>query len=389
MNDTTATKPRKRRKVRVIDCDGIAVREIRPGYFMADLYANGKRQRPCFDALDEAKVWCREKAIELRNFGISSFNLSEAERFDARRALDLLQGSATLVAAVQEYMRRHPVMKSETVARTAAKYVRNMIDSGCRPLSITEKRQKFRLLSAHFKHRKTASLDESDLVAWCKAQGYHGTNFDNYLGAGRSLLNFFAGKKRTKRQRDERLPVTWPVAIVKNLFETAQKNTPDLIPALTVLFFCGLRPHEMMRLTWGHIDLVDAHVNLTADICKTRTARHVQIPANAQRWLALCRRDAGNIIASPRAYRTARVKVMEKAGLKQWPVDVARHTFATAHYTAHGDAAKTAQQLGHFGNLEMFVRHYKGQMKTKDALAYWNIVPGSGGIVIPLTRSAA
>jgi integrase len=264
-----------------------------------------------------------------------------------------------------------------------------MIDSGCRPLSISEKRQKFRLLCASFKHRPTASLDESDLIAWCKAQGYRGTNFDNYLGAGKSLLTFFAGKKRTKRQRDERPPAIWPAATVKKLFDTAEQNTPDLVPALTVLFFCGLRPHEMMRLTWGHIDLADYHVNLTADICKTRTARHVEIPDNAQQWLAKYRRDAGQIVASPSAYRNARMKLMEKAGLTEWPVDIARHTYATAHYTAHSDAAKTAQQLGHFGNLEMFVRHYKGQMKTKDAADYWKIVPHQERNVIQLAQSAA
>ena len=100
MSDTKTAKTRKRRKIRVIDCDGIAVREIRPGYFMADLYANGKRERPCFDSLDKAKVWCREKAIEYRNFGLSTFNLTEGERFDARRALDILSGTATLAAFV-------------------------------------------------------------------------------------------------------------------------------------------------------------------------------------------------------------------------------------------------------------------------------------------------
>jgi integrase len=389
MNDTKTSKTRTRRKVRVIDCDGIAVREIRPSYFMADLYVNGKRERPCFDSLDKAKVWCHEKAIEYRNFGLSSFNLTEGERFDARRALDILSGTATLAAAAQEYIRRHPLKKGESIARTAAKYIRQMMNGGCRPLSIKEKRCKFRLLCADFKYRATVSFDESDFAAWVDAKGYTGTNRENYLNACRSLLNFFHGKKRTKRQRDERPPATWPASLVKKLFHTAEQNTPAMIPALTVLFFCGLRPHEMMRLTWGHIDLDDGHVNLTADICKTRTSRQVEIPHNAQQWLAKYRHESGKIIASESTYRTTRETLMKKAELTEWPVDIARHTYATAHYTAHSDAAKTAQQLGHFGNLEMFVRHYKGQMKTKDAADYWKILPHEKHNVIQLVQGVA
>ena len=66
---------------------------------------------------------------------------------------------------------------------------------------------------------------------------------------------------------------------------------------------------------------------------------------------------------------------MKLAKIDRWPVDVSRHTYATAHYMAHQDAAKTAAQLGHFEGLSTFTRHYKGLMTPRDAAKYWKIKP--------------
>jgi hypothetical protein len=83
---------------------------------------------------------------------------------------------------------------------------------------------------------------------------------------------------------------------------------------------------------------------------------------------------------------------MEMCALSVWPKDVARHTFATAHYNAHQDAARTMAQLGHFGSPQMFLTHYKGvPMSAADAAAYWKIEPAKkkeGRKIIPFEQAA-
>jgi hypothetical protein len=71
---------------------------------------------------------------------------------------------------------------------------------------------------------------------------------------------------------------------------------------------------------------------------------------------------------------------MSACGIAKWPVDVARHTFATMHYNAHQNAASTMAQLGHFGNPQTFVTHYKGvPVSAADVKAFWSIRPERTG----------
>jgi hypothetical protein len=103
--------------------------------------------------------------------------------------------------------------------------------------------------------------------------------------------------------------------------------------------------------------------------------RNVEIADNLRAWLTVYR-SSGPVAPSPSRYRDQREAVMKASGVSAWPVDIARHTFATMHYNAHQNAAATMAQLGHFGNAQMFVKHYKGVPVTADeAAAYWKIKP--------------
>jgi hypothetical protein len=104
--------------------------------------------------------------------------------------------------------------------------------------------------------------------------------------------------------------------------------------------------------------------------------RHVDISQNLMAWLIRYRKAEGPLVPSQSRFRDQREVVMAKAGVKSWPVDVARHTFATMHYNTHQNAAATMAQLGHFGNPGIFVKHYKGVPVTPaEAAAYWSIKP--------------
>lgn len=384
---------RKRRELKqpAFTVAGIRIREIRPGYFMADFRRMGKAERKCFRSRGEAETWASAKGQEIINRGLDAFRLSDDERRDALRALEILRGSATLAAAAEEYIRRHPLARGESLARLCARYLVDMGRRGCRPISVQEKRQKFRLFCADHGRDASGALDAGMIDEWADAKGYRGTNRENYVGALRSLLNFRDGRQRVKMQRDERLPVTWSADAVSAMFAAAE-NDPALhpvLPALAVLWFCGLRPHEVLRLTWAHIDLEGRTIRVTPDITKVRAVRNVDIPANAARWIAAYASGAPRPLVSggPHVFRRLREALMAAAGIKAWPADVSRHTFATAHYGAHQDAAATMAQLGHFESAAIFTRHYKGLMPPAGAAGYWQIIPASGRI-IELPRGA-
>ena len=61
--------------------------------------------------------------------------------------------------------------------------------------------------------------------------------------------------------------------------------------------------------------------------------------------------------------------------LKEWAPDCSEAYVASCHYAAFKNAADSAEQLGHGGNLQMFFRHYRNRVKEPEALAFWQILP--------------
>jgi len=372
-------KHRGRHRMRTEYEKGFAIREWthRPGYYVVDFQIGGRRVRKGFPSLEQAKTFCQEKRVEITNKGTQTLNLPEKVRADALAAMRVLQGTGvSILAAAEDYVRRHPTTLGETVRQTCDRYLETMQSNGRRSLSIYEKRLKFNALCKAMGETSTAAVDEADIRAWALARGVSSTTTEAYVGAGLSLLTFFHGKLKARGSSDQKPPVTWDVKVVTDIFAKAAASVPEIVPALTVLFFAGIRPHEMMRLSWAQIDTTARLIRLTGEQTKTRTMRNVDLSDNAVAWLT-ARRGTGLIVPSRTAYRRMQVKLMEACGLADWPTDVARHTFATMHYNAHQNAATTMAQLGHFGNPQTFVTHYKGvQAPAADVAAFWRIMPG-------------
>ena len=373
---TTESKTYKTR-IKVVNKISILLHRTDPRtgkkYYCVNLRRGGENNRKFFSTLEEATIYCQQKGAEIKRKGYGAFQLSDTQRLDALEAFTLLGGDTTLTAAVKEYLRIHPRQKSESVLRTAAKYLREMKAEGRRRISIMEKRQKF---------------TKVDVIAWADKRGYKGQNKDNYTGAILSLLNFYAGNKR-KPGRKSWVPVTWGPERVEKILRLAEEQVPDAVPWLVLLWFCGLRPGEAEQLTWENVRLDDANIFIDAKISKIAASRTVDLAPNALRWLTAYRKMSGPVSGGMYVARAYRERLKELAGVDKWPNDVARHTFATAHYTQFGDAAQTLSQMGHFEGPQTFVRHYKGMMTNKDAAAFWAIEPSRTAVILPQGNFAA
>ncbi len=353
---------------------GIAIREWRQDYYVVDFQVNNKRVRKGFTDLEKAKVYCREKRVEITNKGTDALSFTDRMRHDALQAVRLLDGSGvSLLDAVKDYVKRNPKTKGETVEETCTRYLAAMGANGRRQLSIIDKQYKFKALCKDLGTRQTSTLDVTDLRTWVSQ--FSNGKAAKHITAAKSLLTFFKGELKERRKTDEKPPVTWDVNLVTALFAKAEESQKEIIPAFTVLWFAGLRPNEMLRLMWEQIDLDGKVIRLTGEQTKTRTMRNVTLTDNALKWLQAYR-GTGPIISTANRFRTLREELMKACSITEWPVDVPRHTFATMHYNAHHDAAATMAQLGHFGNSQMFVTHYKGVPVTAaEVEAYWKIMP--------------
>lgn len=64
----------------------------------------------------------------------------------------------------------------------------------------------------------------------------------------------------------------------KRLLHTAEQLfRGECLPACALMLYAGIRPHEVKRLTWKHINLKSGLVSLAPTHTKTGGSRHVSI----------------------------------------------------------------------------------------------------------------
>ena len=166
---------------------------------------------------------------------------------------------------------------------------------------------------------------------------------------------------------------------------------PELVPAVALALFAGLRPEAEIfasdhPLDWRHIDLEER----TVDIDKSKNVgshRYVEIHDNLLAWLAPHARKSGVVCRVDYYTRLRKVRQLAKetlreAGephmmLEEWPGDILRHSFASYHCAAFKDSRLTSQEMGHSGDLQIFNRHYRNRVKEHEGLAFWQIAPPS------------
>ena len=152
------------------------------------------------------------------------------------------------------------------------------------------------------------------------------------------------------------------------ILRTAERLDPELVGYGAAGYFAGLRPEsEMARLP---------RANLRADVIrieewnKTRRRRDVTISPNLAAWLARWR-VLGCDLCPPNAARRWQA-IRKAAGFAGREQDVMRHTFVSAHYVLHGEAA-TVAQAGH--SAQELHASYRDLLSRDEAAAIFGIQP--------------
>ncbi|MBM4165155.1 MAG: hypothetical protein FJ222_12060 [Lentisphaerae bacterium] len=367
-----------RRVVRTSYFGGIAVREIRDGYYLADFMRDGNRTRKAFGSLNDAKIWCQAKTVELKNSGTSALTIKDALRVEVAAAVKKLAGRATITEAVDFWLSKHPAGNQEPWDATARRYLAAMREGGRRDCSLHDKNIKLNILAEALANAPTVTLDKADIEAAVRtlapARGWSPRTADMYLGAGLTLLRFFRGEGRRMHRQDETPPATWSADRIRAMMHQAETVAPGSVAALAVMTFAGIRPAEALRLTWESVDIERKTISLMGEVTKTRTTRHVDMAPNLLQWLTRYKGE-GPLVRSAGGFRGDRERIMQAIGIEEWPNDVLRHTAATMMYAKSGNVNHVCQQLGHVGGANVFLKHYRGLApRPAEVEAFWKIV---------------
>lgn len=380
----------------------VAVRPVKhPKYaFRATFRQGDKYAQRYFRTKAEANAFATEKTVELLNEGRKHGEITEAERQAVILARDMAEEYAkkgvpdfTIEAALKHYAahldaRRVSVPALQAYdAFHAAKEkegasVRYLADISSRVQAFAKKHKKKLVAEITredvagylngLKHSAATKINHRRMVSvfltWCKEQGW-------------TPENVAEGWKAPRVKAEE--PGLLTVPQVRALLDAA---APEIVPALAISLFCGLRAAEVERLDWSDVDFDHSAIMLTAKKTKTNRRRMVPMPGNLIAWLTPHRRPAGPVRPSPQIWRNRLHDARTVAKIETWPHNACRHSCASYAYDMEQNPAKVALRLGH--GVDVLETHYKGLVKPGQGADFFSIVPAKASNVIPLRRAA-
>lgn len=257
----------------------------------------------------------------------------------------------------------------------------------------------------------------------------------HWIEAAKELFAWFYARENATRRPAEKLNNPLELAAAPKIEKTREPeiispaaarailadllaNDLELLPAVALQMFCGVRNAEALRLRWK--DLKDGEFHLSCAITKTKIARAVPVPENLRAWFdayaaARGRAPAPQDLIFPfndtppaalaGASETARVARMnadyharsmtysrailaaeKRTGIHK-PQNAFRHTAVSALAVMHGQNL-AADYCGH--SIRTQGVNYRGLMSKQEAADYFGIMPPAGdGKAIAFSRERA
>ncbi len=368
-----------------------------------------ERKRKSFNDKDAAERWAKqynqdlkrqEKNTEIlhRRIGEQAKALSPDVLRDAVDALSILDGRGTLTEAARKYVEiwENNQKNIPTVQELFNEYISESQIAELRETSIKHINFRSSKLLSIFGNKRideVTRLDIQDLLSKIRRKNgkrYSSQSIKHFVSVWSGLFSFAIERgyiennpaKRVARSRrnaplSQSDPDIYTPQETKAILESAQMYCPEMIAALAIGLFAGVRITELRRLDWGHIDLERDMIAITSDIAKKRSVRNVDIGTNLKKWLNVSPVKSGPVAPqSEWSWRKNRDKVLKHAkGVNKWKVNGMRHSFGSYHLEKTRSPIETALQMGHTDGGGMLFEHYRQLTDRQTAEEYWNIVP--------------
>jgi integrase/recombinase XerD len=353
--------------------------------WIVDCRMDGRGERVTLKTKAEAMTAAEQARVKRQNEGQSAFDMPADERADAKAALAMLRPHGRTLREAAAFMLKHlAIVRQEIgIAELTAELLETKARDGASTRYLADLRSKFGIFARAFPRQKVTEFSPAALDDWLRSlpvssasrnqtRRLLGVLFSYAVQRGYALSSPVA--QTSKAKVVDKPPGILTVAQASKLLECAE---PEIQPAVALAMFAGLRPEsEIVRLDWSHIDFESRLIDIAADRTKTAQKRFVKIHDNLLEWLLPHRKTTGAIVTSRRRYFYAIARTKAAAGIKPWPADCLRHTFASMHFAAFKNAGETAQELGHV-DLKMLFKHYRERVKPAEALKFWEIRPAA------------
>jgi integrase len=333
-----------------------------------------KRCRKYFVNAAQAKTFAREKRTELATLGAKATPWSALERAaieEARAArIDPLEAVRHFAHLKAEQAKSVPV--GEAVEERLRDAERRF-----KPSTVTDTRYRLNALRKTYSEQNVRGISRDNLEKWITERGST-QNQRNFWIVLHSFWEFCISRGWAGENLLDRIPKPGKSKSSIQIFAVEQLRTllhgaePEILPALAIMAFAGLRRSEVMALQWEHVR--GGHIEVTADNAKSARRRLVTICPALREWLLW--EKLGNISHKSGALWPGRSNAYRRARklVTPWPHNALRHSFASYHLALNRDAASTALELGH-SSTAMLWEHYRELVTQKEAEAWFSLTP--------------
>jgi hypothetical protein len=146
---------------------------------------------------------------------------------------------------------------------------------------------------------------------------------------------------------------------------------PELVPALALCGFAGIRPEEVKRLGWESIHLEQGHIEIRAAMAKTKVRRLIPIPDNLRAWLQLHRKTSGPV--QPFSNLCNQFLKLARRIRIPWKRNGLRHSFISYRVALTRDVASVAIEAGN--SPAIISRNYLKCVTAEEAGRWFEIRP--------------
>ncbi|HBJ86047.1 MAG TPA: hypothetical protein DDZ88_19710 [Verrucomicrobiales bacterium] len=237
------------------------------------------------------------------------------------------------------------------------------------------------ILAGEFGGRIAADVSTDDVSAWLAGMNAAPQTVKNYRTITRSLFSYAVSLKACAENPVDRafmpskaetevgiLTVTQAAALLK-----AAHERPDILPAIAIGLFGGVRDAEIHRLDWSEIGFESGFITITPKKAKKKARRLIEIRPALRAWLEPLRQLSGPIWPAGERGRILHEAAREAAGITEWPHNALRHSFASYALAKWQNAAALALEMGN--SAPVLMEHYREIVMPKDAEAFWSLTP--------------
>ena len=371
------------------------------------------RKRKQFMDSDDAELWAEEEAAGFQREGYDYQLLSDQERNEVAYLVPKLREQGISVSEAINFAleRLRPVGGERTVGQVAEELIeskRKRFKRGdLRERSYRDFRHRVRRFTLIFEEEPVHKVGIDQIKDWLMDLELSPRTTQNYLAVISELFRYATQrqyvpispidhltdtdrKELCGRQDQFKEPsILTPNEADRLLLAALDLSELNLLGAVALGLFCGIRTEELKRLSWGSVKDNEDHpvVTITGEIAKKRRIRNVDIPRNALAWLSHCNNRRGFVVTNKHTndYQKRFQKLLQEAGFgttdekgkwkSDWPSNAMRHSFGTYHYALHANPLETSRLLGHKASDQVLFDHYRALATRADGDNYFSIMP--------------